>query len=217
MIQSVNLYGEALRGRVVRWPLRQLALGLAGLAVVLLAWAALEGWRAHGAAEARIALAAELEAARAEQTRLSAALSARRADPELAAGNAERADTLARKSALLRFLGGQQRTQAEGFSALLAGLARQRVEGLWLTRITIADGGDALALTGRTLDEDHVPSLIAALAAEPGYDGREFTTFNLDRDPERARELRFALASSCETRSGEALLESDCAMPGGAP
>ncbi len=68
-----------------------------------------------------------------------------------------------------------------GFSSYLEGLARQHVEGLWLTGVTISAGGEQLGLTGSTLDAQLVPRYLQQLSAEQVYKGREFKTFQMQR------------------------------------
>jgi hypothetical protein len=69
----------------------------------------------------------------------------------------------------------------QGFSGYLEGLARQHVEGVWLTGVTISDGGEQLGLTGSTLDAQLVPRYLQQLSAEQVYKGREFKTFQMLR------------------------------------
>lgn len=69
----------------------------------------------------------------------------------------------------------------QGFSAYLEGLARQHVEGLWLTGMSISDGGEQLGLTGSAVEAQQVPRYLQQLAAEKDFNGREFKTFQLTR------------------------------------
>ena len=69
----------------------------------------------------------------------------------------------------------------QGFSGYLEGLARQHVEGVWLTGVTISAGGEQLGLTGSTLDAQLVPRYLRQLSAESAFKGREFKTFQMQR------------------------------------
>ena len=70
---------------------------------------------------------------------------------------------------------------ADGFSAVLRGLAKQPVEGLWLTQIRISGNDDTLSLKGKTLQADLVPQLIAKLGQEPVFRGRSFGNLRFER------------------------------------
>lgn len=85
------------------------------------------------------------------------------------------------KARALEVLTGGVFGNTTGFSGYLEGLARQHVEGLWLTGVTISAGGEQLGLTGSTLDAQLVPRYLQQLSAEPSYKGREFKTFQMQR------------------------------------
>jgi hypothetical protein len=52
---------------------------------------------------------------------------------------------------------------------------------VWLTGVTISDGGEQLGLAGSTLDAQLVPRYLQQLSAEQAYKGREFKTFQMLR------------------------------------
>ncbi len=85
------------------------------------------------------------------------------------------------KKRALDVLSGGVFGNTRGFSRYLEGLARQHVEGVWLTGVTISDGGEQLSLAGGTLDARLVPRYLQQLAVEPVYKGREFQTFQMQR------------------------------------
>lgn len=68
-----------------------------------------------------------------------------------------------------------------GFSGYFRALARQSVNGLWLTEITIGAGGDHLGVRGRTLEADLVPAYIRRLSAEPVMQGKSFASLEIER------------------------------------
>lgn len=62
-----------------------------------------------------------------------------------------------------------------GFSEFLAALARQTVQGVWLTGIVIGESGKDLRIDGRALRPELVPAYLKALNEEPVMRGREVT------------------------------------------
>lgn len=68
-----------------------------------------------------------------------------------------------------------------GFSPYLRALARQAVEGVWLTGFTIA--GNEMAISGRTLKPGLVPDYIHRLSDEQVMQGRKFAMLEM-RQPE---------------------------------
>jgi hypothetical protein len=85
------------------------------------------------------------------------------------------------KARAIEVLSGGVFGNTQGFSGYLEGLARQHVEGVWLTGVTISDGGEQLGLSGSTLDAQLVPRYLQQLSAEQAYKGREFNTFQMLR------------------------------------
>ena len=68
------------------------------------------------------------------------------------------------------------------YAVPLKALARQRVEGVWLTSITLAGEAGDLSLAGRALRAELVPQYIARLTSDPALRGRHFATLAIERD-----------------------------------
>ncbi len=82
-----------------------------------------------------------------------------------------------------------------GFSAHLEALARQHVQGAWLTRISIAGGGASLGLEGKTLLPELVPAYIQRLADEKVLIGASFNNMELNRSEEVEDRLNFKIST----------------------
>ena len=77
------------------------------------------------------------------------------------------------------------------YSEYLRAFARQTVQGLWLTGIQIGEGSGQLNLSGRALQADLVPILIARLNQESALRGRPLEALAISRtetgsEPKRA-------------------------------
>ena len=83
-----------------------------------------------------------------------------------------------------------------GFSSLWAGLARQHIDGLWLTGVRFENGGKKLVLNGRTVSAELVPVYIQNLSKEEAFSGISFNLLELSRDPENPSIIRFNLGTS---------------------
>lgn len=68
-----------------------------------------------------------------------------------------------------------------GYSEYMRAFARQAVQGLWLTGIQIAEGGEQLALDGRALQPDLLPTYIRRLNGEAAMRGRPFESLTIAR------------------------------------
>lgn len=70
-----------------------------------------------------------------------------------------------------------------GYSAYFKALARQNVEGMWLTGVSIVGAGNEIGVQGRALDAKLVPQFITRLANEPALRGKSFAALSIERPP----------------------------------
>ena len=64
-----------------------------------------------------------------------------------------------------------------GFSLYFQAMARQIVDGLWLTGVTVASSD--MRISGRALKPELVPAYIRRLGAEPAMRGRQFSMLEM--------------------------------------
>lgn len=127
---------------------------------------------------------------------------------------AERRKTLeaslaAQKQALDAFAsGGVGRT--EGYAALLRALARVSMDGVWLTRIQIAEGSGELSIFGKATRPELVPAYLERLRSEPALRAQTFNRLEVTRPapvaaapgaPVALLPVEFVLASDDEVRA----------------
>lgn len=108
-------------------------------------------------------------------------------DAEIARLTAERD----RKGQALAALASREVATTTGFSPQFIGLARQRLSGLWLTRIELA--GSHITLQGVALSNELIPRYVRRLGGEEVFAGTSFQQAVLERSPEGGNELRFEL------------------------
>jgi hypothetical protein len=179
MSQNINLYDASLR-------VRQDPLGLdavlAATAVALLlvglctAYAQVSLARTEPLAEA---LSTELRAQQAAMQAVATESARIKPDAALQAeiGNAQRA-LLQRRAALLNLDAGAAGAET-GFSTRLEALARQSVDGLWLTGLTLRQ--DDVLLRGRATNPALIPTYVQRLEREPTLQGRSFKALDVVR------------------------------------
>ena len=90
-----------------------------------------------------------------------------------------------------------------GMSVYLAGLARRRLDGLWLTGVQIAKGGAELQIKGSALDPELVPRLVQRLSAEAEFQGRKFRTLTIERPESDPKRVDFLLRTSAAVAPGK--------------
>lgn len=96
--------------------------------------------------------------------------------------------------------------RTEGYAPLLRALARVSVEGVWLTRIQVAEGTGELSLTGRATRANLVPVYLERLRSEEALRGQTFARLDVMRVtvPTAKPFVEFALLAGEEAPAREA-------------
>lgn len=194
MKQRINLYQGSLRPQQEAWGFDRVVQGLLGLLLVLGAYSAWLGFDAYQSSQA---LAQEQTQQHAQQNTLAeleAVLSQQEQQSILNQAVAQAEQRIAFYQRLGQQLGEPNQSQSR-FSSYLEGLAKQRVEGAWLTRIELAKGGEQLAIEGESLAPDHVPQLLLQMKSEPVFAGRTFAELSMQRQTESVSQLTFSIRS----------------------
>jgi hypothetical protein len=69
----------------------------------------------------------------------------------------------------------------QGYSDYFKALARQNVDGLWLTGVSIAAAGNEIGVYGRALDPTLLPGYLAGLTREKALQGKAFGSLQINR------------------------------------
>lgn len=177
MSQQINLLNPDLRPRR-DWLAFSVVAPLALTALLLVTISAV--WERS---QQRTLKAIEVEASnklKVEQERLQAltkAAAVRTGDPSLVA-EAERLNAaLQLRREALQLMRAGAGSESIGFSAAMGGLARQSMDGLWLTGFAIGRG--ELEIRGRMLDPSLLPAYIRRLNIEPAFQGRRFSELDM--------------------------------------
>ena len=133
-------------------------------------------WRGSALASEQVRLAAQRDTATRRVNELATQLQGK-ADPAL-------------EAQALAALSNREVATTAGFSPQFIGLARQRLNGLWLTRIELS--GAHVTLQGVALSEELIPRYLRRLGAEEVFAGTAFQQARLERAGEGGG-LRFEL------------------------
>jgi len=201
-MQQINLYEVTVEPNVLRdlYPLPQL------LVVLVLVLAAVYGysWTTYLGVKKQLS---ELEydqtdvELQLEQLNVESEQEVR-ADPALKRQLALLQAKMAEKQSLLRTVKGIGVGGAIGFSSYLEGLARQDIEGLWLTRIDLLEGGGKVGLHGMVTKADQLPVFLRKLSAESAFGGTEFDVFKLQHSTEAPALMSFGVSTALEQGEG---------------
>lgn len=201
MQQQINLLQPPLtQPRQVLSP-RQLALGVLGLCLLLGLMSVLQWQDTRRLARQQIQLQQKHAALEQSVAELDKELAAREPDAALQKELARVDAELQRKQRVLARIQGRSFGNSAGFAPVFVGLARQRLDGLWLTGLHVSAGGQALDLQGSALDPALVPRYLQRLRAEPGLKGMEFETFLMQRPQGGRTHIDFDLRSKAGARA----------------
>lgn len=208
-VQQINLYQPIFRAQRKVFSAVALLQVCIAVAVGLLFIYGYGRWQVAGLEQALTRLQAQQVVSIQRVEELSQRFAVRPKSAQLEAEVARlEAQAVAKQSLLQSFAGGVT-GNITGFSPFLEGLAKQRMEGLWLTGIDISAGGSVLILTGSTLAPELVPGFLQQLSKEPAFTGTEFKTLLMERPQRDNARVNFTL----QTTDGPVLQASVMAEP----
>ncbi len=179
MSQQINLYNPLLLKQKKIFSAKTMAQALGLIALGLVAVYGYARFQVASLQTETERAATRLEAVQARLTRVSQQFGPRQKSAELEA-NIKRAEAelqaLGEVQAVLKQGGA---VSANGFSPYLKALARQMVEGVWLTGIEVS--GSEMMIGGRTLRAGAVPEYIQRLSHESVMQGRKFAMLEMHK------------------------------------
>jgi hypothetical protein len=207
MLQQVNLYEPIFREDHKLFSATAICVGLGIVAAGLMA-ITLFSWRGVQALDRQLHA---VHAQQAEQKKLVAQANAI-VDQ---AGSHETMEIhlqamvveLTRRQQALRYLRGGDAVGSggpllanRGFVGRMTALARQQLDGLWLTGATFVSGSDSFELTGAAMSPDLVPIYLARLMNEPAIAGTKLQSIEIRRPKKPiGPEIEFTVSSTTNT------------------
>lgn len=196
MSQQINLFNLALAPRVEHATGRRCLLAM--LAVALLTGAIAFAAQYAGARAERLAAQqqAQLAAVHAEAARLTREAGERKPDPEVFAELQSLQAMIEGRKQLMAMTEHGGLGDTEGVSEYLRAFARQRMDGIQLTGLSITAGGRDIVIQGRTVDARLLPDYLHRLHEESVLRGRTFATLAVERSRAAPDHLEFRLATA---------------------
>jgi len=103
---------------------------------------------------------------------------------------------LSERQAVLNLIQGSTLGDTQGFSRHMRALARQDLDGLWLTHIVLSALGDKTRLEGRAIQAELIPLYVQGLTAETPFVEQRFHHFQIDSPAEdEGTALKFSMDS----------------------
>jgi len=227
MTQNINLCDPSLRARrdLLGFEPALTVLAVAVLCVALVAAGA--RWSLARLEPVAASSASELASQQAAVQALAAQAAGSKPDAALQTEIAGLQRTLTQRGAALRAVSEGAVDREGGFAGRLEALARQSIDGLWLTGVVLRQ--DDVLLKGRTLTPSLIPVFVQRLDQEPSLQGRSFKALDVVRPleaPAAGASAAALSAASSGTPAGHAgfveftLVGADAVVPlapGGKP
>lgn len=197
MKQQINLYQAEFREPEIMLSADHIFMGIGGLLLlIVLGSAGISASNMLGGGRLD-ALKAEVEALKQANEQMTVQVRSRLVDQKLVADANEASRQLQARREILQLVERtEQRRDTVYFSELLAGLARQHVEGMWLSRIEISASGRDMYLEGTAVDAKRVPQFVGNLSREEAYAGREFRKVVIRRNEKNDSLMDFVLTTN---------------------
>lgn len=181
MSQQINLFNPAFQEK------KQLfgAAAMAQALVLLLAGVLVMSWYASRSVAALQRQAdngvGQLQKKKAQLAMVATEFAPREKDATL---DAELAEAEAQLAALKRIAGVIERGElgnATGYSEYFRALARQHVDGLWLTSVAVTGAGCDIGVRGRAVDASLLPGFLGRLTHERIMQGKAFGSLQISQ------------------------------------
>lgn len=172
MSKQINLFNPSFQQQATLFSASSIALACGVLVLGLAAmgsWAELRVLRLQADAKA---VSSRLENAQKRLAGVSAEFTPRQKDPALTTQLAEAERQHAALQHVAQVIERGELGNTQGYAEYFRALARQNVEGLWLTGVSIGGAGREIGVQGRALDPALVPGFIGRLRSEPVMQGK---------------------------------------------
>jgi hypothetical protein len=172
MSQQINLFNPAFLQQKKVFTAAAMAAALGVLALGLTAMGVAAKVRVASLQAQADKGAAQLDKAQKRLAGVSAEFAPRKEDPRLATELAQAQDELQGLKEVAGVIERGELGDTRGYAEYFRALARQNVDGLWLTGVSISRAGLDLGVRGRALDPALVPGFLSRLRNERVMQGK---------------------------------------------
>jgi hypothetical protein len=177
--QQINLFNPVFLQQKKIFSARTMAAALLVLFVGVTALDMVGKLRLQGLQKQADAGAAQLVQKQARLASVAAEFAPRQKNPAVDAELAEAESQLAALREVSSVLERGELGNTQGYAEYFRALARQHVDGLWLTGVSISGAGADIGVRGRALDPQRVPGYLNRLTSEPIMRGKAFGSLQI--------------------------------------
>lgn len=180
MTQQINLFNPIFLRQKKYFSIVTILQMLALVLVGMLSFYAYAAFQTNRLGKEVQETSGRLEQEKNRLAKASVELGPREKNQELDAQVKDLEKQLKNREDILGVQAGVAAGKGRGVSDYLLALARQSVNGVWLTSISVGgEGGNKMAIDGRALRPDMVPDYIKRLGKEKAMHGQTFSTLSM--------------------------------------
>jgi hypothetical protein len=172
MSQQINLFNPTFQQQATLFSASSMALACGALVLGLAALGAWTELRVVQLQAEANTVSRQLDGAQKRLAAVSAEFTPRQKDPLLAGQLAEAEQQHAALQHVAEVIQRGELGNTQGYAEYFRALARQSVDGLWLTGVSIGGAGREIGVQGRALDPAMVPGFLSRLRKEPVLQGK---------------------------------------------
>ncbi|THC46543.1 PilN domain-containing protein [Massilia sp. Mn16-1_5] len=187
MSQQINLFNPVFLQQKKIFSARTMGAALLVLFAGVAALGAYGNMRVRDLQRQADAGAAQLTQKQARLDSVAKEFAPRQKNPAVEAELAEAEGQLAALREVSGVLARGELGNTQGYAEYFRALARQHVDGLWLTGVSISGAGVDIGVRGRALDPQRVPGYLNRLTSEPVMRGKAFGSLSINQGGGAAR------------------------------
>jgi hypothetical protein len=172
MSQQINLFNPAFEHKKQLFTAKTMAIAVGVLAFALAGMGVYAKVRVGALQRQADAGAVRLEQARKRLASVVTEFAPRQKDTQIAGRLADAESQLAALRRVSDIIARGDLGNTQGYAEYFRALARQRVEGLWLTGVQVGSAGNDIGVRGRALDAALVPGFLGRLRNEQVMQGK---------------------------------------------
>ena len=194
MYQQVNLYQPMFRRQEKRFSAKKLLGLFVGAALFFTAVYGVARWNVYALETQLVELQTQYKSEIKRVDELSRQFPLKRKSSSMEKKLARlRTEREAKKTLISLLRGRSALGNVDGFSGHMEGIARQRINGMWVTGFYLDGGGERIDIQGSSLQAELVPRFLQKLSSENSFTGAEFRVFRMQRDDKKRAAIHFEL------------------------
>ncbi|TFW30980.1 PilN domain-containing protein [Massilia horti] len=181
MSQQINLFNPEFQQKRRMFSTAMMAQGVGALVVLMAALAWMANAQLKGLQQQANTLARQLTQKQERLARVSAEFAPHKKSSELEAELQEAEAQLASLHQVFALIERGDLGNTQGYAEYFRALARQNVDGLWLTGVSIGAAGAEIGVRGRALDPALLPDYLGRLTREKTMQGKAFGSLQISQ------------------------------------